>query len=133
MLPENVLRIIKHSQQADREDVTKKAAEIFHMFDVDKNRKLSEAELTRMLHSMHLSHTHAAAHFGNEYVGPTENKLFEDFNHEELAELLFLEVDANGDGHISRKEFLLSCNETGALHDLVKHAVIAELLRFRFD
>jgi hypothetical protein len=133
LIPANVLCVTEHTQQVGHVDVAQKAEEIFHMFDVDKNKKLAEDELTQMLHCMHKSHTRAADLFGDEHVGSNEKEVFQDFNHEELAELLFLEVDANGDGHISRKEFLLSCKEAGALHDLVKHAVISELIRVRFE
>ena len=93
--------------------------------------QLSVAELSHMLRCMHQSHINAKVRLGDDPKWANEQKVFENFNEEEVAELMFLEVDTNGDGHISRKEFLLSCQEAGELHDFVKHAVVSELLQTR--
>jgi len=47
---------------------------------------------------------------------------FDMLDPEMISEMLFMEVDIDGDGEITQDEFLLTCERPGPLYDLVKSA-----------
>lgn len=100
-------------------DVSERAKEIFAMFDTDGNGDLSPDEMARMIRAMQNSSEQEAV----AAVGSDDGMFdFDMLDPEAISEMLFMEVDIDGDGEISLDEFVLTCEQPGPLYDLVQSA-----------
>ena len=105
-------------------DVSEKAREIFSMFDTDQNGDLSSDEMARMVRSMQ----HSDQKQADNEVDDDDMFDFDMLDPETIAEMLFMEIEKNGDGDITLDEFVLTCEQPGSsLYDLVRSADIEML------
>jgi protein tyrosine phosphatase/Ca2+-binding EF-hand superfamily protein len=110
-------------------DVSMKAAKIFDLFDVDNNGDLSPDELARLFRAMQSSTT-AAGTEGDDEDDDDDDAMaamFEEFAPDAIVEMLAMEIDADGDGELSRDEFIAKAEEEGPLYDMVRTTRFASL------
>jgi Ca2+-binding EF-hand superfamily protein len=99
--------------------IERKANAIFRKFDADGDGELDLEEVANMIRAIQYSDPNS------EVMGVA----LDNFDAETLAEMMSLELDENGDGGISRVEFVHQVGqETGLLTDLVTKARVEDLI-----